>query len=289
MSRKRFPPDAKKSSGLALIAVLWLVAAMGLIITGVVKSVKTETISSGQQRQFFQAKTQADALILLALQNLFFQPDPFGQANQSARYVFAGQTLNVQISPLNGLIDINNAPPELLTQLYAVASGLPKQTAQALSQATIQTRETTNSQGLQAKFDASEDLLQVPGMTYDHYVNIKKLVTADLKDGSGRINPLAAPLGVLTVLTGGDAVAAAVLYDNRNVPLTGMDTTALNPAFIETRVSNSIRLSVNMPMTNGGTLARNWDVLGIQDQRTGLPWRVLGKNHSLHHNSTAEN
>lgn len=272
----------QSSRGLALIAVLWLVAAMGLIITGVVKSVRTETSSIGQQRQILLAKSQADALILLALQSLYFQPNPVSQASQIANFEYAGQSLAVQVSTLNGLIDINNAQPALLAQLYAVAGGLPKDTALALAQSTVQTREITNAKAAQIKFDAQEDLLKVPGMTYDLYVNIRDLVTADLKDGSGRINPLSAPLSVLQVLTGGDAAKAAVLNANRNVPLTGMDTTALNPAFIENNLSSSLRFQVAVPLAaQGHQLVRTWDVFGMEAPRTGLPWRVLGKSHSL--------
>jgi general secretion pathway protein K len=274
------PPRAA-SQGLALIAVLWLVAAMGLIITGVVKSVKTETRSSGQQRQSLQAQSQADAVLLLALQNLYFQDNPLSKATQSASFVFAGQAIQVELNALNGLIDINNAPGPLLAQLYAVAGGLPNDAAQALAQATVQTRETPSVKGLQAKFDAPEDLLQVPGFTYDLYAKMRDLVTADLKDGSGRVNPMAAPVSVLQVLTGGDAGRAAALYANRNVPLTGMDTTVLNPAFIDSSISSSLRLQALVPTGNGASLVRTWDVLSVQDRRTGLPWRVLGKSLTL--------
>ena len=281
LTRTPASPPSAASQGLALIAVLWLVAAMGLIITGVVKSVKTETRSSGQQRQSLQAQTQADAVLLLALQNLYFQDNPLRQATQSARFVFAGQDTQVEVNSLNGLIDINNAPVPLLAQLYAVAAGLPNDAAQALAQATVQSRETTNAKGLQAKFDAPEDLLQMPGFTYDLYAKIRDLVTADLKDGSGRVNPMAAPQSVLQVLTGGDTGRAAALYANRNVPLTGMDTTVLNPAFIDSSISSSIRLQAFVPMGNGASLVRTWDVLSVQDRRTGLPWRVLGKSLTL--------
>ena len=270
------------SRGMALIAVLWMVAAMGLIVTGVVKAVRTETSSSGQQRQTLQAQSQADALILLALQSLYFQPDPVTRPSQSANFEFAGQSHAVQVSTLNGLIDINNAPPELLAQLYAVAGGLTNSAAQALAQSTVKTREIANAKAVQAKFDAPEDLLRVPGMTYDLYAMIRALLTADLKDGSGRVNPLAAPVSVLQVLTGGDAAKAAALYANRNTPLTGMDTTAFNPAHIENSLSTSLRLQVEMPINaHGLSLVRVWDVFGMEDPRTGLPWRILGKSHTL--------
>jgi len=269
------------SQGLALIAVLWLVAAMGLIITGVVKSVKTETRNSGRQRENLQAQTQADAVILLALQNLYFQDPPLRQATQSANFEFAGQATPVEFNALNGLIDVNNAPPSLLAQLYVVAGGLSNDAAQALAQATVQTRETAGVKARPVKFDVTEDLLQVPGFTYDLYARVRDLVTADLKGGSGLVNPRAAPMSVLLVLAGGDADRAAALYANRNVAVTGMDTTVLNSAFIDTKISSSYRLQVGVPMANGVTLIRIWDLINIQDSRTGLPWRVLGKSLTL--------
>lgn len=271
----------RASCGLALVAVLWIVAAMGLIVTGVVKSLRTEIVSSGHQRLWLQSMTQADAAILLALQKLYAQTSSALPPTQAIHVSFSGQEHLVMINSLNGLIDINNAEAPLLAQLFAVAGGLNAENAQALAQATVQIREAPNPRGVQSKFDATEDLLGVPGISYDLYVIIQKLITADLKDGSGRVNPMAAPLQVLEVLTGGDAYRAAALYANRNSPLTGMDTTVLNPAFIDTSVSSSLRLEVSIPVEAGSILTRIWDVLGAEDRRTGLPWRILGKSHVL--------
>jgi hypothetical protein len=60
-----------------------------------------------------------------------------------------------------------------------------------------------------------------------------------------------------------------------------MDTSVLNPAFIDSSISRSIRLQAIVPMGNGASLVRTWDVLSVQDRRTGLPWRVLGKSLTL--------
>jgi hypothetical protein len=68
-----------------------------------------------------------------------------------------------------------------------------------------------------------------------------------------------------------------------------MDTTALNPAYIENSLSTSLRLQVELPINAQGlSLVRVWDVFGMDDPRTGLPWRILGKSHSLT-KTTAEN
>jgi len=277
------------NKGLALIAVLWLVAAMGLIITGVVKSVRTETISSGQQRQTLQAQVRADAILVLALQNLFGQVPQARKSAQVGNFNFDGQELTVKVSSLNGLVDINNAPPILLAELYKVAGGLDTNAAQSLAQATVEARNIQNAKGLRPGFDAPEDLFRVPGMTYDRYAMIRGLVTADLKDGSGRVNPMAAPLPVLGVLAGGDLAKAAAFAANRGSGQVGMDGTFFRPDFIENNVSSSTRLQTTIPLPGGGFMTRTWDIYGTPDPRTGLPWRILGRSSTFSQTAPADN
>lgn len=269
---------SKNNRGLALIAVLWLVAAMGLIITGVVKSVRGETSNSGFQRQSFKAQVQADACLVLALQNLHAQPQQNAQAVKIGGFEFAGQSCTVIASTLNGLIDINNAPASLFAELYRVMGGLNNEAAQTLAQTTIQARSLQSSKGIKVGFEASEDLMRVPGMTYDLYAMIRDLVTADIKDGSGRINPLAAPVAVLQVIAGGDYNKAAAYSANRAAGAVGLDGTFFKPDWVENTVSTTVRLQTTAELPGSGHVTRIWDVMGIHDDRTGLPWRILGKS-----------
>src|SRR5450830_913947 len=197
--------------GVALIAVLWLVAAMGLIITGLVQAVRSEARTTGLQRQALVANGFADAAILLALQNMQAQQKELSKAIQIIPVQFEGRLSEVSVQPLNGLIDINNASVVLLSDLYRHAGGMNADAAQALAQATVEFRQTKSTKGRAQGFDAIEDLLAVSGMTYELYAKMNRVITADLKTGSGRVNPMAAPAGVLQVLTGGDVSRAAVL------------------------------------------------------------------------------
>ena len=282
----RFARNDEKAVGLAqrgvaLIAVLWLVAAMGLIITGVVQSVRTELRTAGQQRQTVVANALADAAILLALQSLHASQKEPGNAIQFIPVQFEGQTSQVMVQPLNALIDINNAGPVLLTEMYRHAGGLNPAAAQALAQTTIDTRQSKNAKGTAQGFDAIEDLLRVPTMTYDLYAKILGLVTADLKEGSGRVNALAAPLGVLQVLVGGDVARATVLAAQRNANPNLMDTSFLKPDLIEMASSRSLRVQASIELPGGGSLQKAWHVYWDIDPRSGLPWRVLGTQQSM--------
>ena len=267
--------------GVALIAVLWLVAAMSLIITGIVQSVRSEIRTVGVQRQAVIANALADAGILLALQNLQMQQKEPGAAIQLIPVQFEGLNAQVSVQPQNGLIDINNAAPLLLADLYRYAGGLNADVAQAMAQATVESRQFKNEKGLAQGFEAIEDLLRVPKMTYDLYVKVAGLVTADLKDGSGRVNALAAPAGVLQVLTGGDVARAASLAARRTADLNVMDTSFLKPEHIEMAPSRTLRLQVQVNLADGAAAQRAWLVYWGADPRSGLPWRVLGTQQSM--------
>jgi len=267
--------------GVALIAVLWMVAAMGLIITGIVQSVRSEVRSAGLQRQTVVASALGDAAILLALQKLQARRQEPGNAIQLIPVQFGGLASNVSVQPLNGLIDINNAPPLLLAEMYRHAGGLPPAAAQAMAQATVETRQAKSARGAAQGFDAIEDLMRVPTMTYELYAKIIPLITADLKEGSGRVNALAAPLGVLQVLAGGDVARAAILAAQRDADPMVMDTSFLNPGLIEMASSRSLRFLVQVALPGGGSLQKAWNVYWDTDPRSGLPWRVLGTQQSL--------
>ena len=196
--------------GVALIAVLWLVSAMGLIITGVVQAVRSEVRTAGVQRQMVVGSALGDAAILLALQTQNALKTEPQAAAQLVPVQFEGLTYSVAVWPLNGLIDINNASALLLADLYRFGGELSPDASRVLAQSTVDTRQLKDPKGAIERFDAKEDLLRVPGMTYDLYAKVQALVTAELKESSGRVNALAAPSGVLRILSGGDVARAAV-------------------------------------------------------------------------------
>jgi general secretion pathway protein K len=266
---------------MVLLAVLWVVAAMGLAATGIVKMVRSEIKAAGMQRQILIASARADAFLLLALQNLKMGPREPGSSPQKLLVTFEGEGNSVSVLPLNGLIDINTASLKLLTEMYRYAGGLSQPEAQGLAQATQQTRQIKNSKGVQQNFDAPEDLLQVPGMTYNLYAKLADLVTADLRNGNGRVNPLAAPQEVLQILAGGNIARAAALATQRNADAKGMDTSFFEPELVDMASSSNLRLQTQVALPSDGILQKTWLVYWGVDPRSGLPWRVLGKQQAV--------
>ena len=57
-----------RQKGMALIAVLWLVAAMSILVLGATSTVKQHILATGQLRDAVSSQATAEAAFALALQ-----------------------------------------------------------------------------------------------------------------------------------------------------------------------------------------------------------------------------
>lgn len=264
---------------MVLIAVLWMVVALSIMVTGLTRSVREESRVMSRSRQSVEALALGNAAIQITLQNLLSQSVTLGRMRQEV-VVYRGVSMPVQIMPLNGLIDINSAPVPLLARLYVVAGGLSTEAAEKLAQATVAARERKDLKGSDVQFEAGEDLLQVPGLDYNLYARLSGFITTDLR-GSGKVNPMAAPLEVLVVLAGGDAAVASRIAADRDAGLEGIDTTALDASFTDNTTARRFRIQARVPMADTSWLrvSRNID-LGSR-VRSGVPWHTFSSSHSF--------
>ncbi len=269
----RSPRGLQSQTGMALIAVLWMVAALSVMVAGIVHVVRNEIRLVSGAREAVQASAWGDAAIHLVLQDMQAQTERKSRLSE-VRVTYREQEISVQILPLNGLIDINQAEPALLASLFVVAAGKAPDAAQALAQAVVESRSRTDGSGRADGFEANEDLLRVPGLDYASYARIAGLVTAD-KPAGARVNPYSAPEAVLLVLAGGDAAQARRLAADRDAGVVGMDTTTLAADAIDHASTQRFRLQARVPLPSGQALlvARSVDFGdGAQD---GLPWRTF--------------
>lgn len=269
----RRAPHRRQQSAMALIAVLWLVAALSIMVTGIVRSMRTEARLVGAARQISVEGALGDAAIQLALQQLAVRTTPL-IGIETARIPYHGVDIAVQVQPLNGLIDLNRAPPELLAATLRIAAGLPPAQADQGAQAIVDWRQTRDAHGGIQVFEATEDLLRVPGFDYDLYARMAPLLTAD-QPGSGRVNPMAAPESVLTVLTNGNAAQAAGIAAQRATGATGIDTTGLNGAWLDASATRRLRLTAWVPLPDGALVQVSRSVDLTASARDGMPWTTF--------------
>lgn len=272
--------DATRSRGMALIAVLWVVAALSILVTGFSRVARDEIGVVASFRQGVVAQATGDAAIALALWEISGTTVPVTRV-QHADIAYRGVIVPVSVMPLNGLIDLNAAPQALLARLYEVAGGISADAAQALSQLTIEARIKPGPTNQPERFEATEDLLRVPGVDYDLYARLSPLLTVYARASGGRVNPMAAPLDVLTVLANGNVGVAERIAQERDQGAQGVDTTSLEASFVGVSPSRRYRVSAMVPLSDGThmRISRTVD-LGFSS-RDGLPWRTLHTESSF--------
>lgn len=268
--------------GMALIAVLWIVAALSIMTIGVTHTVRQQIQMAGAQRDRTTGQALGEAAVALTLQQMQAQTDRLRGVTR-VTVPYAGLEIEVEVAPLNGLISLGGANAELLAALLQVAGGLGAAQAQDLASRMVAWRDgrpeldvgVSAEGGRQARgFESPEDLLLVPGVDYGLYARVAPLVSADL-GSTARVNPEAAPPAVLAVLAQGDRARVARYLSQRDSRQPGADTTGFNPAFIDTGGSSLYRLKASVPLDSGKILVLIQDVaLGAAYSRTA-PWRLL--------------
>lgn len=182
----RVVPRIRAILGMVLVAVLWIVAALSLIVTGMIQSVRVEVRQVSAAHQMAQGSAWGGAAITTVLQAMV-APSATPTSLVSVEVPFQGLLIPVRAMSLNGLIDLNTAPPALLEKLFLVAGELPAARSSALAEMVRVERTRPSLQGRVQRLESVEDLLRLPDMDYDTYAKVVDWVTTDAR-GSGRVN-----------------------------------------------------------------------------------------------------
>lgn len=276
-----------RQRGVALIAVLWIVAALGILVTGMVQAHRDEIRLVASARQTVRGSSLANAAIQLVLQDMAARGRPLGRLTRT-EVAYDSVNILVEIVPLNGLIDLNRAPQPLLEATFAVAGQLNAGQAAALAKAVVEARTPGPLTRGGPRFEAVEDLLQVPGVDYNLYARLSAFVTTDAS-GGGRVNAMAAPEGVLLILAGGDSGRAARIAASRNSGATGVDTTDLPAQLIDAVVGSRFRLVAHVPLPDGRRLLATRMVETGRVAPDGVPWRIFAAEDRFEPNSATKN
>jgi general secretion pathway protein K len=291
-SRRWMPPEqrAARDRGLALVAVLWMLAALMVTVTGVVYAVRGEVRTAASFREMAVAGALGDAGIVLAAREL---AGTRGREGRLQRYdvAFEQSTVSIRTVPLTGLIDLNAAAEPLLTDLIAVAGGVDRAQASSLAQRIIDWRDADEQpQPLGAEnsayaaagspfrtrggpFEAPEDLLQVLGFDFDLFARLRPLFTVHSR-GSGRVDPAAAPLPVLQVLAAGNEQIAAEYANARDASGALADSTRFPATYLARSQSSRHLVEAAVQLSNGAFLVTR-KVLDVSSGQDGTPWRTV--------------
>ncbi|MHB8920967.1 MAG: type II secretion system minor pseudopilin [Halothiobacillus sp.] len=282
---------------MALIAVLWITAALSLLAMSLSQMARTDLRVVGVFKQSTEAQARADGALVVVADWLMGQISTLN-GTKVMRVDVGGVSVPVQIVPSTGFININMANSDLLRDMFIFGAGLPREQASVLAQNVVSWRTPLNAQlnvnddvvqyqqtGLppprHAPFITPQDIRQVLGVTPAIYARIAPLIVANQMAVSSLVDPSAAPPGVLQVLAAGDeAVVARILSaraqrtgsDGASMP--PVDTSGLNPAYLESVGSTYFRLTAVISGGDGLRWVRNWWVDYSMQSQGMTPWKV---------------
>lgn len=276
--------------GMALVAVMWMVAALSLLAMSLANSSRGEVRSAQSARAFAEAAAWGDAAIQLAVRELRFSDETI-ERRTALVYTISERPITVRVTPAGGLINLNAADESLLRDLFLYGAEVDADMAETLAQRVIDWRDPDDAaQPLGAEddayeaagvafrarggpFDAPADLLQVLGVSFDIYDKIRPFV-ATQADGAG-VDPLAAPLGVLVILAHGNVEAARAFAEARDAMQPAIDTSAFTQEHILSSSGSLYFLEAFYPAEGGRLLARARWVDVAREGPLALPWRSL--------------
>lgn len=253
--------------GVALAIVLWFLAGMSLLVSGITYLARTDTQMAQLHLARATAVSAGDGAILLMLAG--FAGDDASRTPRKrtlARDFMVGtQTVSVVMVPATRLIDLNAAPASVLAGLFVAAAHMPRAEAKSLAENMVLWRNPLNpdqSAGAGARYYAPEDMLRVPGVTRAVWDGVRDSVVVTAGGNSD-----AAP----GFVTAPDAVEAIL----ETADVTTATGTAGSPATegID-RGAGGRSWRVDALVSTGGRtwLRRKWVLLGSGGD-SPLPWR----------------
>ncbi len=186
----------RHSRGVALAIVLWFVAGMSLLVSGIVFTARTDTRLAQIHLERAHATAAGDGGITLLLADLV--EGGFTAAEQMTlprgTYQVGGYQVAVVALPAQWLVDVNAAEQPLLLEAMQRSGAASGSGAAALAEAVVQWR--AGYTGATARpFEALEDLLAVEGMNRSSFENLRDYLVdpgagagAGLRESGGRAN-----------------------------------------------------------------------------------------------------
>ena len=244
-----------QQSGVALIAVLWVLALMTLMGASVATSVRTETAVSRNLVQALVARQAGEGAVQLAVLHLLrLTTDEQWRSDGTAYPVRVGATeVRVRIWDEAGKIDLNAAPVELLQGLFRAVS-VDQDTADRLADAVLDWRDADDLRRLHgaedgdyaaaglpygakdARFDTVGELRLVLGITPEIFDAVRGAVTVYHRHAW--VNPAAASREVLLAIPGVHADGVDNYLQERRFSLEGGESLPAPPFPSQAFVAN---------------------------------------------------
>jgi general secretion pathway protein K len=211
----------ERERGIALLMVLWVLLLLALLAAIFGANARTEVHLARNLVENAQAEALADAGVYRAITGLTMEPQEGGFRGDGRVYTWhaTGGEVRFSIRDEGGKIDLNQAPPILLRELF-IAVGVDPRLSMDLAEAIIDFRDEDEKgrNGAERReyesagpshgpknepFQLVDELIYVLGMTPDLYRRVAPLLT--VRGQEERPHPYTAPLEVRTAMIAAQA------------------------------------------------------------------------------------
>jgi type II secretory pathway component PulK len=244
-----------RQQGVALAIVVWFIAGMSLLVAGIVAQARVDTQMAQVHVARAKAAAAGDGAIQLMMVDLMTSRREAG-AFPAGLYRLGEIEVSVSLLPAAGLIDINQAQPEVLFALFLLAGRLPQEQARLLAESVVESRTAGR------RFDAVEDLLRVPGASRTLLDSVRDFIVVG-ESGQGGMSWSLAPDEILDVLAVANPAQADAVRARRSSPGAGGQTISRSSAY---RADAIVRYG------DKTWLRRRWISIETSSS-TALPWR----------------
>ncbi|MCR9186940.1 MAG: hypothetical protein NXH81_16185 [Halieaceae bacterium] len=162
---------ARSQGGVALAMVVWFVAAMSVLVMGIVSEARVDVRMA--QTHIARAKVMAagdGAISLLLSRQALLREAQAGPGEDGlepaleAQFMLGEQPVQVRMTPVSRLLDLHSADPEQLAMVFSEAGRLQREDARRLAAAVVQLRGgRAIGVGVGFRPKTVEDWLQLPG------------------------------------------------------------------------------------------------------------------------------
>jgi len=281
-----------RARGAALILVLWLVAALALVVTAGARAVGGHTRLTAIDLERLRAEAALDGAIALFAQHLRQAPD-VGSRYRVYRLVLDAQTIDIEVTPAKGLIDANVASDEVLQALLINVGGISRGEAAALVSRIRDWIDTDDQPsgigGAEAaqyraagwpspprneRLDDGSDLMAVMGMTPALYEKIQPFLGVL---GRSRVDIGAAPPELIDALTGQPGLGQqlqALAPEQRDAALSQYTASGLFE-YQPNAADNAVRVVASVAGSDGRRWHRPVWIDRNERPDTLTPWTTL--------------
>lgn len=285
--RCRHGGDAISQSGVALVVVMWLVAALSLLVSGLVATTRADLRGTQVLKQFAVHAALGDGAIRLAASQL--KVTPLADRSPAVGLSLDDYELVVEVLPASAFVNLNSASIELLRDTLQFGADLPEAQAQMLAERIADWRDLDEDplpggaerlayeaagsrfRPRNGPFESVDDLIQVLGVNLEVHDKLRGLFTTH--GVTPGVDPRFAPPAVLRVLAAGNAGVVERMLSARRAQDPVFDMTGLTQQHLAQTSSGPYRILASHRTERTLLVRARW--IDLSSPRPDLPWTEL--------------